>query len=400
MNAVVVLRETSLSVEPFPVVSVGQEVMEGQLLARSAGPGSTNVHSPIPGIVRRIRATVTPEGYESNSILVSLEGSFSVLGKKPERYLWKSLNKADIAHIVQEKGIVRVSSGEPLSEILSERSSRPGFVLVVNALEMDPYRRTEEELLSIRPEDVIDGCAIAARVARPARIVLAVDARLSPEIEGRLKGIIEASELEMSIMSFSRRHPQDMPRQIAESLEIVDQSALFILEPSTLVALHDAVVANKPHIEQYVYVGGGAIKSPAILKARIGAPIGDLIEECGGLVGRPDAIVLGGPFRGRAVADLDASVTRTTQAVLALTSEETKPAPERPCVRCGDCVAVCPEGLDPYSMLKLLRAGRGEAAIAAGLDRCTSCGACAYACRSRIPLVRDFRAARASEALR
>ncbi|PKL23021.1 MAG: hypothetical protein CVV47_17010 [Spirochaetae bacterium HGW-Spirochaetae-3] len=400
MNAVVLLKDTFTAVEPFPVVHVGQEVREGQLLAKSAGRGSSNVHSPIPGIVRRIDSVKTPGGFDSKAVLVSLEGSFSVLGKRPERYLWKSLNKADISHIVQEKGIVCVSNGEPLFEMIADRSSKPGFVMVISALETDPYRRTEEELLALRPEDVIDGCAIAARMALPARILLAVDEHIDATTVDRLRDIIVSSELDVSIQAFKRRFPQEMPRQIADALDIDDAGSLFVLEPSTLIALHEAVVANKPHIEQYVYIGGGSIKRPAILKARIGAPIGDLIEECGGFSGTPDTIVIGGPFRGRSAADLDASVTRTTRAVLALTAEETRSAPERPCVRCGDCVEICPEGLDPYSMLKLLRVGRNEEAGAIGLDRCTSCGVCAYACRSRIPLVRYFDDARRNEVRR
>ena len=329
LNAVVLLKETPRTMEPTPVVHVGQEVREGQLLAKSAGRGSPNVHSPIPGIVRRMESVMTPGGFESRAILVSLEGAFSVLGKRPERYLWKSLNKADITHIVQEKGIVKVSSGLPLAESIAERASKPGFTMVISALEMDPYRRTEEELLAIRPEDVLDGCAIAARMALPASIVLAVDERIPPAVMARIEDVIASSELSVSIQTFKRRFPQDMLRQIAEALDIDDTESLFVLEPTTLVALHEAVVSNKPHIEQYVYVGGSAIKNPAILKARIGAPIGDLVEECGGFSGHPDSIIIGGPFRGRQAADLDASVTRTTRAVLALTAEETKSAPVR-----------------------------------------------------------------------
>jgi Na+-translocating ferredoxin:NAD+ oxidoreductase subunit C len=394
MNAVVMLKTAKEFKESIPVVSVGQEVREGQLIARSGGKGSSHCHSPIPGIIRRIDRTRAPGGYDSAVIVISLEGSFSVLGKKPERYLWKSLSKADISHIIQDKGIVRVLDGEPLHESLAECSAKHGCAMVVNALEMDPYRRTEEELLTFRPEDVIDGCAIAARVSSPSSIIVAIDETASATMVSRLQSVIASSGMEVGVQLFSRRFPQDMPSQIANALDLDAGVIPFIIEPSTLIALHDAVVSNKPHIEQYVHVGGGAIKHPAILKARIGAPVGDLVEECGGFIGKPEAIVIGGPFRGRVAVDLDTPITRTTRAILALTSEETRSAPERACVRCGACVMACPEGLDPHRLHKLIRADRIAEAKADGLDRCSSCGACAYVCRSRIPLVQVLDAAR------
>ncbi|GAB1455521.1 hypothetical protein MASR2M48_08280 [Spirochaetota bacterium] len=248
----------------------------------------------------------------------------------------------------------------------------------------------------MRPTDVVDGCAIACRMSSPARIVLAVDETIEQGTIDKLKEIIAASELDVAIQSFKRKFPQDMTRQIAVALDIKDSGSIFVLEPSTLIALHEAIVSNKPHIEQYVYVGGAAIKRPSILKARIGAPIGDLIEECGGFCGQPETIIMGGPYTGRAVADLDASVTRTTRAILALTSTETKSAQNEP----ASVVVirqVCPEGLNPYAMIKFLRAGSLDDAFKAGLDRCSSCGACAYVCRSRIPLVKDFDEARKHE---
>lgn len=399
MHAMVVLRESLNATEASPVVSVGQEVREGQLLARAVGKRSANVHSPIPGVVRRIERVRAPGGYDTFAVVVSLEGAFSMLGKKPERYLWKSLNKADIAHIIHDKGIVCVSTGLPLSDILTDRASKPGFVMVVNALEMDPYRRVEETLLSLRPMDVVDGCAIAARVASPGKIIVAVDESVPRESLAAFEAALHTAEPEMTLQFFKRRFPQDMPSQIAAALEVPVAGDLFTIAPATLVALHEAVVSNKPHIEQYVHVGGGAVKNPAILKARIGAPIGDLIEECGGFSGKPEILVIGGPYRGRAAIDLDTPVTRTTRAILALRGDETKTAPERPCVRCGECLTACPEGLDPYTIYKNLKVGRMEIAIATGLQSCTSCGACAYVCRSRIPLVRVFDEARAKEGL-
>ena len=391
MNALLLLRENQFSVEAKPVVSEGQEVKEGQLVARGYGKNSSHVHSPIPGIVRRIGKTVTPDGYETTSIVISLEGSFSVLGKRPERYLWRSLNKTDISHIIQDKGLMRVSTGEPLHQIISDCSKRDGIIIAVNALEMDQYRRVEEEIMLRRINDVVDACAIAATMVKPDRIVFMIDTDFPKAQIPVIMSAAAQTELEISVERFQRRFPQDLPRQIAIALGLKDDSSLCILEPSTLVVLHDAIVSNKPHIEQYVYIGGGAMKAPVILKARIGTTIGDLIEECGGFSGQPDRICINDPYRGLAAADLDVPLTRSTRAVLALTKHETKPASERPCNRCGNCLRACPEGLHPYLLNKLLLADKIEEAFAAGLGRCTFCGACAYTCWSRIPLVERFK---------
>ena len=394
MNAVLLLRENRFSSEAKPIVSEGQEVKEGQLIARGYGKNSSNVHSPIPGIVRRIGIITSPGGYDSTCIVISLEGSFSVLGKRPERYLWRSLNKTDISHIIQDKGLMRVSTGEPLHQIITDCSKREGVIIAVNALEMDQYRRVEEELLLRRINDVVDACAIAARIIKPVRIVIMVDMDFPREHLPAIMAAAAQTELDISIERFRRRVPQDMPRQIASALGIQDDATLCILEPSTLVVLHDAIVSNKPHIEQYIYVGGGAMKAPAILKARIGTTIGDLIEECGGFSGHPDRICINDPYRGVAAADLDVPLTRSTRAVLALTRQETKLAPELPCNRCGNCLRACPEGLQPYLLNKLLLAGRLEDAYAVGLGCCTFCGVCAYTCWSRIPLVERFKSVR------
>jgi electron transport complex protein RnfC len=78
------------------------------------------------------------------------------------------------------------------------------------------------------------------------------------------------------------------------------------------------------------------------------------------------------------------------RAVLALTKAETKYANMAPCIRCGFCLNVCPEKLNPYVLLKFIQANRKEDAVLNGLTKCSSCGACAYVCLSRIPLIRIF----------
>lgn len=66
------------------------------------------------------------------------------------------------------------------------------------------------------------------------------------------------------------------------------------------------------------------------------------------------------------------------------------PRKEMPCIRCGDCADVCPEHLQPQTLLALLRAQDMAASRAAGLLDCSHCGACDAVCPSAIALVQPF----------
>jgi electron transport complex protein RnfC len=164
------------------------------------------------------------------------------------------------------------------------------------------------------------------------------------------------------------------------------------LRPSTVFAVYEAVVLAKPMVERYVSIGGGALKRPAVLKARIGTPIGDLIEECGGFLGPPTRLVLRGILRGNSVYDLDAPITKTTSAVIALDAKEVGSLQKTPCIRCGRCAEVCPERLDPELLFRLIERNMRARAAELGLGFCTACGSCSYICPSRVPLVAAFSA--------
>jgi len=60
------------------------------------------------------------------------------------------------------------------------------------------------------------------------------------------------------------------------------------------------------------------------------------------------------------------------------------------CIRCGDCVSACPEGLLPHELHMQLSNGLIQQASEYGLSRCTECGDCNAVCPSRIPLLEWF----------
>ncbi|MBN1243156.1 MAG: 4Fe-4S dicluster domain-containing protein [Spirochaetales bacterium] len=376
------------------VVRPGDRVEEGQLLGRGEGRASADVHSPVPGLVRRVSRVRLAGGVECDAVEVALSGSFSRLGKPPRLTPWRSMQRHEIVRAIRDRGLVRASDGIPLAEALSAfEDGSPCELIVVTALTGEPRNPVEVQVLSERRENVLEGFEMLCRVLAPLSAFAVFD-DADASVALAWDGVKGSEGPPIQAFTVPRMFPQHLPGRIdaalLEARVTTSTTRSFFIAPSLLAEVYEAVAEEKPSLERCVLVAGGAVKTPAILKARIGTSIGALFEECGGFRHTPQRIVLDGALEGRVCPDLDIPITKTTAMVLALTAEETRTRPERACVRCGVCVQACPEGLDPMRLHKLYGKGLFQDMRAEGLGECTLCGACAYACPSRIPLAQCF----------
>ena len=100
-------------------------------------------------------------------------------------------------------------------------------------------------------------------------------------------------------------------------------------------------------------------------------------------------------MRGTEIVDTSAPITKTTNCVLVMDGDAAE-APASACIRCGDCIPVCPVGLQPQQLYEAARLSDFDAAQDYHLFNCIDCGCCAYVCPSRLPLVHYFRYAKSS----
>ncbi len=401
-DAIVPLRQHS-GAPARRIVEIGDSIREGQLVGKASGAGSSNVHSPIPGVVKGIRRVPDLMGGQVDALSIALEGSFERLGRKTEIFPWKSLSKHQILRAIADKGVVDDDgSGSPLFDRLHDpKGVRESCILVINCLESDPWNASASTILTERAEPIREGISILQRVLSPSRTVLALDDAESRFFSAAGKAAPGEESFPAESMLLEPRYPQDLPALLKEAISgrkpMPEET--IVVSVTTVASVYDAVVLNKPQVERYVTVSGDALKSPGILRARIGTSIGELLEECGGFSAPPESIVLNGPFRGSAVADLDFPILKTTKSIVALTVAETRRCRTTACLRCGRCVLGCPVRLDPSRLYKCIVRGNLKEAVSEGLRACTECGTCAYLCPSRLPLVQAFSMAR-REAIR
>jgi electron transport complex protein RnfC len=149
-------------------------------------------------------------------------------------------------------------------------------------------------------------------------------------------------------------------------------------------------------MERYIAVGGSAVRSPGVVRARIGTRFSELFAICGGFLKPPAFVAAGTPFLGRRLESLDEPVTKITAGAFASLPDRMALKTSKLCLGCGVCRKVCPVGLDPEELYKRIMSfaerrsmGRrtdAEVLHEAGLAECHGCGCCEIVCPSKLPL--------------
>lgn len=384
----------------LPVVSIGDQVKEGMLIGRGQGQGSANIHAPVPGQVVRMVSWEMAPGITNEALVVRLGGGFEKLGKEERQFPWQGLTATALQQLITEYGIVEMEGfGQPIGDMLATLGSpltETPITLVVRCVFDDPWLVADYVLCRERLKAVVEGSVIIGRSSQVSRIVYAVSYR-ERDLGFLLLEEAETYDIPASLVLVGSRYPQKNRRELElvirnyEAHEGLTLGSLLIMGPATLAAVHDAVTLKKPILDRYVAVGGSAVKTPQVMKARIGTRIGDLFTECGGFVGEPHRIVIGSPLKGRRVADLDEPVTKTSYAVFALLEQHTGGTVMRNCIGCGECRKVCPVGLDPEVLFKGIK-GQKLGKIDEMAGECHDCGCCDLVCPSRLPLSTVIRA--------
>lgn len=393
-----------------PLVSVGDKVLAGQLIAAADGTFSANVHASSSGVVSAITQAVLPHpsGLVGDVIVIDTDGKHELIATEPcEDYL--KLDRVALVDKVRAAGVAGLGgAGFPTSVKLHIKSTQVIDTLVLNGAECEPYITADDMLMQTRAMDVIEGAYLISHILNhPKRIVIGVEDNKPRAIKALQDAVNKhpgtARDAKVEVAVIPTKYPSGGAKQLIQILtgrEIphghhsADAGAICV-NVGTAVAAWRAVRYGEPLISRVMTVTGESFEIQRNIEVLFGTPISYVLAQHGFDESKATRVIMGGSMMGFTLPDLNAPVVKTTNCVLAPTKKEAPlPPPAQACIRCGICAEACPVSLLPQQLFWYAQADDQERLQNHNLFDCIECGACAYVCPSKIPLVQYYRAAK------
>lgn len=390
------------------VVNKGDVVKTGQIIAKSSGFVSTNIHSSVSGKVKKIDLAPDSSGYPKQGIFIDVEGDewIEEINRTEELVKDFDLDGPQIVQKIQEAGIVGLGGATfPTHVKLVPPKGMKAEVLLINGVECEPYLTSDHRLMLEKADEILVGTRLLMKAMNVEKAAIGIENNKPDAIQlltdkaKNYKGI--------SVVPLKVKYPQGGEKQLIKAVtgREVPSGGLpiavgaVVSNVGTAFAVYEAIQKNKPLFERVVTVTGKGVKNPSNFKVRIGTATSELIEAAGGLPENTGKIISGGPMMGRAVTSPEIPVTKGTSGILIMPETEARRKPFMECIRCSRCVSVCPMGLEPYLLMTLGQKQIFDRAENERVMDCIECGSCAYTCPSNRPLLDYIRFGKAKVGL-
>ncbi|RMG38772.1 MAG: electron transport complex subunit RsxC [Gammaproteobacteria bacterium] len=388
-----------------PVVEVGERVLKGQLIARASDYVSANIHAPTSGVVTEIAELpiAHPSGLPAMSIVIEADGE-DRWAELPEPIAdYRDTDPADLRERLRWAGIVGLGGAVFPTSVKTNVTGRKVDTLIINAAECEPYITCDDRLMREQPAQVIAGAEILCHIVGASQILIGIEDNKPEAIAALRETLSTRGPDNIQLRVVPTKYPSGGEKQLIYLLtgvEVPSQGlpldvGMVCQNVATAAAVADAVLQGRPLISRIVTVTGQAVAQPGNLEALIGTPVSDLIDQCGGYRPSIHKLIMGGPMMGFGLPSDNVPVTKGSNCLIAATAEESPdPVKASPCIRCGECVKVCPAQLLPQQLYWYARARDFDKTQDHHLFDCIECGCCAYVCPAHIPLVHYYRFAK------
>ena len=401
-----------------PVVQKGDKVKVGTLIAEAGGFVSAPIFSSVSGTVFKIDTAIDATGYRKPVIIINVEGdeweeTIDRSDKLETVEAHPELTPEEIVTRVKDAGVVGMGGAcFPTFIKLTPPPTAKAECVIINAVECEPYITADYRLMMEHADEILVGLEllmIAAKVTtgyigietnKPAAIELLTQ-KCAEKFNGKTIMVNgQSSMFNVSVVPLKQRYPQGGEKQLVDAViqrqvpappAIPVNVGAIVQNVGTAFAVYEAVMKHKPLFERYTTVTGKRLQNPGNFLVRMGTPMQELIDACGGMPEGDNKLLAGGPMMGKALTSTEVPICKGTNSVTIISDDEARRKEPQPCIRCAKCVGVCPMGLEPYLLAKLSEVKNWERAEQEDIVSCIECGSCQFTCPAHRPLLDNIR---------
>lgn len=386
------------------VVKKGDKVKVGSLIAEAGGFVSAPIFSSVSGTVLKIEDRIDATGYLKPSIVIKVEGDewekrIDRSEKLETLASHTELTSEEIINRVKAAGVTGMGgAGFPTYIKLMPPPGTKAECVIINAVECEPYITSDNRLMLEHADEILVGLQLLMKAVNVDKGYIGIEEnkqeaiRLFKDKTSHMEGV--------RVVPLARKYPQGGEKQLVDAVirrqvpappAIPVHVGAVVQNVGTAFAVYQAVMKNKPLFERYTTVTGKKLKSPGNFLVRMGVPMRELIDACGGLPDCDNKILAGGPMMGKALMSVDVPVCKGTNSVTVLSGNEARRKEPQPCIRCAKCVSVCPMGLEPYLLATCSSMKKWDRLEAEDITSCIECGSCQFTCPSHRYLLDNIR---------
>ena len=386
------------------IVAKGDKVKVGTMIAEAGGFVSAPIFSSVSGTVLKVDTVVDASGYAKPAIYITVEGDEweAAIDRSTDLVTLKDRREELTPEVIKEKiknaGIVGMGGAcFPTHVKLSPPpGSKPEWI-IINAVECEPYLTADHRLMLEHADEILVGVTLLMKAMNVGKAYIGIENNKPDAIELlRSKTMKFVHDGDIEIVPLKVKYPQGGEKQLIDAVvgrQVPAPPALpvsvgaILQNVGTAFAVYEAVMKNKPLFERVVTVTGKSLAHPSNFLVRMGTPMSQLIEACGGMPDDTGKLIGGGPMMGKALINTEVPICKGSSGVLLMNDKEAcRPEPQ-PCIRCAKCVSACPMGLEPYLLSKLAEQHDWERAEAEDIVSCIECGSCQFTCPANRPLL-------------
>lgn len=303
----------------------------------------------------------------------------------------------DLLDRIKDAGVIGAGgAGFPTHAKLTAKAE----YILLNGAECEPLLRVDQQIMDQYADQIIKGLEAAGRSIEARKAIIGIKGKHKEVIDHMRERIAVLGLTNyMEIMELKDIYPagdeqvlvHELTQRIVPEVSIPLKVGCVVINAETALNIYNAM-GGKPVTETYLTVAGD-IPCRMTVKAPVGAPVRDVIRQCGVENIDDYAVIDGGPMMGTVMNNVDGYVTKKSKGYVLLKKEHflirkksvnldrARVISRTACEQCRMCTDLCPRyllghNLQPHKVMRALSYNIGDVNEQQIAQLCCECNAC------------------------